>query len=423
MSSRSESIVTGTGTLPEVRYRLRLKPGRERSLRLHHPWVFTGAVEQVEALEGAAPGDLGDVISAEGAFLGRGTVQPESQILARILSFEDRPIDAALFRERLLRAAALRERVIDPGATDAYRLAHSEGDELPGLIIDRYGDVLSVQTLTAGMMRFRPLWLDLLEELFHPRAIVERGREARREAMEGDEAQDAVLRGVLPEGRLEIRENRHRFVFDLIGGQKTGFYLDQRDSRRAVEQFARDTDLLDLFAYAGGFSVHAGRGGANSVVAVESSAPARELLLENWRLNELAPERLSVQGGDAFQFLRRDERTFDRMVIDPPPLARDRGSLERALRAYKDLHLWAFVRAREGAMIWTYSCSQHVSPDLFQKVVFGAARDAEASVQWLGRLGPGADHPVHLDHPQGEYLKGLWLRVLKPGKVKEKRGA
>jgi len=407
---------------PTIGYRLRLKAGRERSLLLRHPWVFTGAVEEVEALPGAQPGDLGDVVDHEGRFLGRGTVQPESQILCRVLSFVDRPVDRDLLRERLTRAASLRARLFDRDDTTGFRLVHSEGDELPGLIVDRYQDVLSVQTLTAGMMRLRPLWLDLLEELFHPRAIVERGREARREGLEHEGEEDAVLRGAIEGQRLSIRENGLSFAFDLLGGQKTGFYVDQRENRRMVQAQARGARVCDLFAYTGGFAVHAGAGGAESVVAVESSAPARELLRENWAANGLAPERLECVGGDAFQFLRREDRTFDLLVIDPPPLARERGALDRALRAYKDLHLWAFLRAREGSLLWTFSCSQHVSGDLFQKVVFGAARDADASVQWLGRLGAGADHPVHLDHPQGEYLKGLWLRVLKPGRPPEPRG-
>ncbi len=407
---------------PEIHYRLRLKAGRERSLLLHHPWIFTGAVEEVEALPGAQPGDLGDVIAHDGQFLGRGTVQPESQILCRIFSFEDRPVDRALLRERLERAIAFRARLFDPRETDACRLVHSEADELPGLIVDRYADVLSIQTLTAGTMRLRPLILELLTELVHPRAIIERGREARREALEHEMEEDAVLRGTLDSPRITIRENGLRFTFDLIGGQKTGFYLDQRDNRHAIEAHAKGARVCDLFGYAGGFAVHAGRAGAESVVVVESSAPARELIRENWAANGLPPERLEVVGGDAFHYLRREDRQFDLIVIDPPPLARERGALDRALRAYKDLHLWAFVRARESSLIWSFSCSQHVSGELFQKVVFGAARDANASVQWLARLGAGLDHPVHLDHPQGEYLKGLMQRVLRPGRAPEQRG-
>jgi 23S rRNA (cytosine1962-C5)-methyltransferase len=172
---------------------------------------------------------------------------------------------------------------------------------------------------------------------------------------------------------------------------------------------------LNLFGYTGGFSVAAGAGGARRVLQVETSAPARELARANWDRNGLVPETLELSGEDVFRFLRHDTRTWDRLVLDPPPFARERGTIERATRAYKDLHLWALCRARPGALVWSYCCSQQVDADLFQKIVFGAARDAGASVQWLARLGPGPDHPVHLDHPQGEYLKGLLLRVLKPG--------
>lgn len=404
-----------------VRYRLRLKAGRERSLELAHPWVFSGAVAEVEALPNATPGDLGDVLDHDGRFLARGTVQPESQILCRILSFEERPIDRAFFEGRLARAIALRRRIYSEDRTNGWRAVHSEGDELPGLIVDRYDDVLAVQTLTAGMLRLRPLWLPLLEEMFSPRAIVERGSNAAREELASSEKDGTVLAGTLDSPIRTIRENGVTFAFDITGGQKTGFYLDQRENRALARSLAKGAEVLDLFGYTGAFSVQAGAGGAARVLSVEGSAPARELAVRNWSENGLDPARFEAVSGDAFSFLRHETRTFDLLVLDPPPLARDRGSLERALRAYKDLHLWAFARARPGAFVLSFSCSQHVTPDLFQKVVFGAARDVGAAVQWLGRLSASADHPVHLDHPQGEYLKGLWMRVLTPGEPPSRR--
>ncbi len=397
----------------EVRFRLRLKPGREKSILWRHPWVFTGAVEEIEALEGAEPGDVGDVVDSGGRFLARGTVQPDSQILCRLLSWDDRPIDRAFFVEKIRRAAEGRAALLDPARTNAWRLINSEGDELSGLVADRYGDILVVQTLTAGMLRLRSLWLDALEEAVSPRAIVERGELARREAVEGPP--ERVLRGTLPEPPLEIRENGLRFLVDLEAGQKTGFYLDQRDNRAAVGHHARGRDVLNLFGYTGAFSVYAGAGGARSVTQVETSSSARELARANWNLNGLPAEALELSADDVFRFVRQDHRGWDLIVLDPPPYAKDRGSVERALRAYKDLNLWALCRARAGAFVWTFSCSQHIDTDLFQKMVFGAARDVGAAVQWLGRIGAGPDHPVHLDHPQGEYLKGLWLRVLRPG--------
>ncbi len=447
----SGAVASTRGATPgEVRYRLILKPGREKSALLRHPWIFTGAVQEIEALPGAEAGDVGDVVSSRGEFLGRGTVQPDSQILARILAWEPRPIDVAFFEERIRRALEGRRGLFEgglastvsgaaapldrsraeqageaglfaagrvgrsvPGETTAWRAVNSEGDELPGLIVDRYGPILVVQTLTAGMLRLRPLWLDALESLMKPEAILERGERGRREDLEG--RPQPVLRGRLPDGPIEIRENGLRFLVDLEAGQKTGFYIDQRENREAVRGAARGRDVLNLFGYTGAFSVYAGAGEARLVTQVETSASAREFTRENWALNSLPPEGLEMSGEDVFRFLRRDERSWDLLILDPPPFAKDRGSVERALRAYKDLNLWAFCRARPGALIWSFSCSQHITADLFQKMVFGAARDVDASVQWLGRLGAAADHPVHLDHPQGEYLKGLRMRVLRPG--------
>lgn len=398
-----------------VTFRLRLKPGRERSVQQHHPWLFSGAVEEVETLPGALPGDLGDIVDSSGRFLARGTVQPDSQILCRILTWKDEPVDAEFFRCRIERAAAGRSGLLSGGDTTAWRVVNSEGDEIPGLVVDKYADLLVVQILTEGMSRCADLWLDPLEELFSPRAILERGERARRESV-GARAGAAVLRGALEPGPLVIRENGLEFEIDPESGQKTGFYLDQRDNRMAVRRHSEGRRVLNLFGYTGAFSVAAGAGGASSVLHVESSAAARELAGRNWALNGLPDDRLQISGEDAFRFLRSRKETYDLMILDPPPLARDRGSLDRALRAYKDLNLWAFCRAAKGALIWSFSCSQHVPPDLFQKVIFGASRDAGASLQWLGRCGAACDHPVHMDHPQGEYLTGLWMRVLEPGR-------
>lgn len=406
-------------TAAPIRYRLRLKKGRERSLELGHPWLFTGAIDEIQALPGAESGDLGDVVDSNGRFLARGTVQPDSQIVCRILVWEDAPIDRDFFVERLAAARRWRDECISADHTDAYRLVHSEGDELPGLIVDRYGPLLVVQTLTAGMHRLQPLWLDALEETLAPEAIVERGQEGRREPVADGPA--VVLRGSYAHTLLEVREHGLRYRFDALGGQKTGLYLDQRENRALVRRHAAGARVLDLFGYVGGFGIAAGAGGAAEVTVVDSSAPALAFARVNWESNGLAPELLRTHDVDGFEFLRRTEETWDRIVLDPPPLARTRTSLERALRAYKDLNLWALVRARPGALIWTFTCSQQVSHDLFQKVVFGAARDVGASVQWLARLGAGPDHPVHLDHPQGEYLKGLWLRVLQPGRAPRPR--
>jgi 23S rRNA (cytosine1962-C5)-methyltransferase len=410
-----------------VCWRLRLKPGRERSLLLHHPWVFDGAVAEVEALPGAEAGAVGEVVAHDGTFLARGTVHPDSAIIARVLAWEPRPIDLEFFLERVDRAVSFRRSLFEESRTDCWRAINAEGDELPGLVADRYGPAVVTQTLTAGMLRLRPFWLEAIRRVLAPETVLERGEKARRESVEEDAVSAEPLLGPALSGPLEVRENGLRYLVDLTSGQKTGFYLDQRENRAAVGAHARGVEVLNLFGYTGSFSVAAGAGGARKVLQVETSAPARELARANWERNGLDPAALELSGEDAFQFLRSDVRSWDLLVLDPPPFARERGSVERAARAYKDLHLWSFCRARPGALIWSYCCSQQVDSDLFQKIVFGAARDAGASVQWLSRLGPALDHPVHLDHPQGEYLKGLLMRVLKPGTppvpAAERRGA
>jgi 23S rRNA (cytosine1962-C5)-methyltransferase len=406
----------------EPRYRLRLRAGRDRSVRQRHPWIFSGAVEEIEALEDAVPGDVGDVVDASGSFLARGTVHPGSQIVCRILTWKQRPIDRKLFEERIDRALTLREPLFRSGHTTAYRVINAEGDELPGLIADRYHHWLVVQTLTPGMLRFRDLWLDVLADRLGMQAIVERGEQASREPLPGGET-GGVLRGLIPADPVRVMENGLTFAVDVMGGQKTGFYLDQRANRERCARFATGRDVLNVFGYTGGFSVYAGHAGARRVVEVETSSAARELARENWTANGLDPSLLKQEHADAFEFLRRCKDDFDVIVLDPPPLARHRGALEKALRAYKDLHLHAFRCARRDAFIFTFSCSQHVTADLFQKVVFGAAVDAGARVQWVERLGAGLDHPVHLNHPQGEYLKGLLLRVLAPGTDRRRKSS
>lgn len=398
----------------EPRYRLRLRSGRDRSVRQGHPWIFSGAVEEVEALEGAVAGDVGDVIDAGGKFLARGTVHPDSQIVCRLLTWKPQPIDHDFFAERIDRALALREPLFRSGHTTAYRVLNAEGDELPGLIADRYHHWVVVQTLTAGMLRFRELWLDVLIDRLGPQAVVERGEQASREPMAETEP-GGVLRGLIPAEPVRVMENGLTFAVDVMGGQKTGFYLDQRSNRERCARFAPGRDVLNVFGYTGGFSVYAGHAGARHVTEVETSSGARELARENWIANGLDPSTLTQESGDAFEFLRSCQDDFDVIVLDPPPLARHRGALEKALRAYKDLHLHAFRCARPDAWIFTFSCSQHVDAGLFQKVVFGASVDAGARVQWVEKLGAGLDHPIHLNHPQGEYLKGMLLRVLAPG--------
>lgn len=399
--------------MSDVKHRLILKPGRDSSVKARHPWIFSGAAERVESLPDARDGELCDVLADSGTWLARGTLHRSSQILCRILTWKEEAIDEAFFHGRIATALAARGGHIEPATTNAYRVINAEGDRLPGLIVDRYADYLVVQCLTSGMARMEELWCGALANALSPVAIIDRSERAVRDpALVG---RREALRGEVPAEPVWIREDGLRFRVNLMTGQKTGFYLDQRENRILLGSLARGRDVLNGFAYTGAFGIHAARGGAKSVIQLESSAVAMEEARVHWEANELPPERVEYIHDDLSRYLRQSEREFDAIVVDPPPYAKDRGSVDRAARAYKDVNLWALRRLRPGGLLFSFSCSQHVGVDLLQKILFGAARDAGASVQWLRRLGAGADHPVHLDHPQGEYLKGFLLRLIERG--------
>lgn len=395
----------------DVGHRVFLKRGREQAVLARHPWVFSGAVERAESLPDARDGELCDLFDSSETWLARGTLHKSSQIVCRILTWKkEEEIDAAFFRTRCSEALEMRRSMIDHSKTDSYRLINAEADRLPGLIVDRYANALVTQTLTTGMVRFREEWCSALEELLSPEVIVDRSERARRDpGLSGD---GGVLKGTLPSEPIWIRENDLRFRLSLTQGQKTGFYLDQRENRMLLGSLVKDKEVLNGFAYTGSFGVYAGRAGASHVVQVEASEAALAEAEVNWKENGLEETAVDHVQDDIFSYLRGTDRSFDAIVLDPPPYAKQKGNVDRAARAYKDVNLWAMKRLRPGGFLFTFSCSQHVSAELFQKILFGAARDAGASLQWLRRLGAGCDHPVHLDHPQGEYLKGFLLRMI-----------
>jgi 23S rRNA (cytosine1962-C5)-methyltransferase len=386
---------------------VRLKPKKERPVLLGHPWIFSGAVADLDP--GLEPGRTVVVRSAAGEFLGRGYVNPRCAIAVRLLTREDQPIDAQLIRQRVARALDLRRRILPP-ETDAYRLINGEGDFLPGIIADVYASSVVLQCLTAGAARLKPLVIEALGATLAPAGIYERSTgTVRRE--EGLRPEEGVVAGEVPAGPVSIRENGLRFVADVQSGQKTGFFLDQRDNRALVRQLAADRDVLNAFAYSGAFSIYAVAGGARRVATVESSARALDLARASWSANRLDASAMEFVEADVFRYLRDVEHAFDLLILDPPALVKRRQELMRGARAYKDLHLWAFRRAAPDAYVVTFSCSQHVSAELFRKIVHGAAVDVQRDVQVLRHLGSGADHPTGLAHPEGEYLKGLLLRV------------
>jgi len=388
--------------------RIVLNPGREKSLRHRHPWIFSGAIERVEGEP--EMGETVDVVAHDSTFLARAAYCAASQIRARVWSFDkDETIDEAFLRARL--AAAIHRRRGIAG-TDAMRLVHAESDGVPGLVVDRFADTLVVQVLSAGAERWRAFWPGALQELTGARAIYERS-DVEVRALEGLPPRTGALLGDAP-AIVRIEEDGIAYDIDVAKGQKTGFYIDQRDNRFHVGRFAPGRSVLNAFCYTGGFSLSALKSGAASVVSIDTSEEALALARHNVEINGLDAARTEWLAADVFTQLRkfRDQgRKFDLIVLDPPKFAPTEKHVARAARAYKDINLWAMKLLAPGGDLFTFSCSGAVGPDLFQKIVAGAAADARAELQIRRRLGAAPDHPVSIHFPEGEYLKGLWLHA------------
>ncbi len=384
-----------------------LAPGKEKPVLHRHPWIFSGAVDQIE--EGYAAGDLVRVLSSREEFLGIGYLNPESQIVVRMLAFEDVAIDEAFFDHKIAQAAALRQKFLPP-ATNAYRLVHSEGDFLPGLIVDVYGDFLVAQFLTAGIEAWRGAIVQSLRKQFPACGIFEKSDSDLRK-WEGLQRSVGVLAGDEPPETVEILENGISFGVDLRGGQKTGFFLDQRESRAAVRDLSAGKRVLNCFAYTGGFSIYAAKGGAQEVVSVESSESAVELGRKNCLRNQVEDKRSVWAQQDVFDYLRATNREFDLIILDPPAFCKNKQQIQQAARGYKDINLQALKLVSKGGLLFTFSCSSYISPDLFQKILFGAAADARRDVRILRKTSHAFDHPINVYHPEGEYLKGFLCEV------------
>jgi len=385
---------------------IHLREGKERSLLRHHPWVFQGSIERGKA----DPGETVRVESSEGKFLCWGAFSPSSMIRVRAWTFDETErVDHAFFKRRIARALALRARL--PIASDGVRLVHGEADGLPGLIVDRYGDVLSAQFLSAGMERWREALADILLAATGCTRLYERSDSGVR-ALEGLEPRAGWLRGEGPT-ELSIREHDWRLNLDVAEGHKTGFYLDQRDNRAQFAQWVRHFGLqrvLNCYCYTGGFSVAALAGGAQQVVSVDSSAPALDKARANVALNGFDAARHEALDADVNAFLRQQLQagaTFDAIVLDPPKFAPTASHAERAARAYKDINRLALKLLAPGGLLLTFSCSGGVGAELFHKIVAGAAADAGVDGAILQRLEGAPDHPTTLVFPEGEYLKGL----------------
>lgn len=399
-----------------------IKKGREKPILQQHPWIFSGAIASAQ---NAAPGDIVTIVAHDGSFLARGYWNPHSQIQVRILTWQDQPIDDDWWQRMLQRAVDARGlsniRYAERGEPIAYRLIHAENDFLPGLIVDRYADWLVIQALTLGIDTRKTLIADLLANLVKPRGIYERSDVDVRDK-EGLSSAKGLLWGEEPPGTITIHEVVMILV-DIRRGQKTGLYLDQAVNRYGLyrllsENFSGECRLLNLFSYTGGFGLDALAAGGIHVVNVDSSREALDLADKSAELNKfhLSPHGQSYEfiQADVFHYLRDAvERAdqYDIVILDPPKFAHNKQQIEKAARGYKDINLNAFKLVKPGGYLMTFSCSGAISPDLFQKIVFGALVDSGRQAQIIQCLGASDDHPVALTFPEGAYLKGLLLRV------------
>ncbi|RZI43443.1 class I SAM-dependent rRNA methyltransferase [Herbaspirillum sp. HC18] len=392
-----------------------LKPGKEKSLLRRHPWIFPTAIDHIEGKpeEKHKPGVTALVRSSSGQFLARAAYSPKSQIRARVWSFdENEPIDHALIKRRVKKAIAYRMAAVRD--TDAIRLIFGEADGFPGLVVDWYASKqghLVCQFQSAGVEAWKaPIVQALIAETGCPN-VYERSDASVRER-EGLPLVTGSLAGSEPGDETLVTENGVRYAVDIKTGHKTGFYIDQRDNRRLVMEQAAGRDVLNCFCYTGGFSLAALKGGAASVVSIDSSGEALEIGKRNVALNGFDSSKAEWWDADVFKTLRalREQgKSFDLIVLDPPKFAASPDQVERAARAYKDINLIGLQLLRENGLLFTYSCSGAISADLFQKIVAGAANDAKVDARILRRLSAGIDHPMTTSFPEGEYLKGLML--------------
>jgi 23S rRNA (cytosine1962-C5)-methyltransferase len=388
-----------------------LKSGREKSVLLRHPWLFSGAIAQVRGEP--ASGETVAVYSSRMEMLGSAAYSPQSSIAARFWTFDPgETVDEPFLYQKLQAAWQARKVLHADPQTTAYRVVHSESDGIPGLVVDRYNDWLVVQFTSAGAEYWREAVTRLLQQVTGLEHIYERSDVEVRN-LEGLPERTGSLAGGEPPLYISILENGIQYLVDIQHGHKTGFYLDQRNNRARMRSLAKDKRLLNCFCYTGGFSLSAAAGGAQEIISVDSSLEALELGKENMRLNGLDTPAEWVEG-DVFQVLRkyRDQaRNFDLIVLDPPKFAPTTAQVERAARGYKDINLLALKLLAPGGLLMTYSCSGGVNAELFRKIVAGAALDAGVNAVVLERLSQGEDHPVALTFPEGEYLKGLVVRV------------
>lgn len=392
---------------------LKLLPGKDKSIKARHPWIFAGAIAELSGR--AKPGDTVDVVAANGRPLARAAFSPESQIRARVWTFDpNETIDHAFFKRRIAAVIARREALPELRGQQGLRLIHAESDGLPGITADRYGDTIVIALTSAGAEKWRDAIVDAIHKTTGCACIYERS-DASARSREGLAAATGWRIGEAPTDEIVIEENGVTMRVDIVAGHKTGFYLDQRDNRRRVAELSANKRVLNCFCYTGGFSLQALKGGASEVISVDSSGPALVTAQQNLGLNpQLDASRAIWHEADVFTDLRARHSAnekLDLIILDPPKFAPSAAHAERAARAYKDINLQALKCLSRGGMLMTYSCSGGITPAMFQQIIADAAIDAECTVRIVQRLQGAADHPVDLAFPEGEYLKGLLLQV------------
>lgn len=387
-----------------------LKPKKEESLLRFHPWVFSGAIQHING--DLKEGDLVRISDSKGNFLALGHYQVGS-IAVRILSFEEVLIDAAFWEKRIRNAYALRQSLslINADYNNTYRLIHGEGDMLPGLIVDIYDDTAVMQAHSVGMHESRIALANAIQKAVPHMKNVYYKSESTLPYKAAIEPEDGYLIGGNSNKEHTALENGLHFHVDWLKGQKTGFFIDQRDNRSLLERYSKDRSVLNMFCYTGGFSVYAMRGGAKIVHSVDSSGKAIELTNKNIKLNFADDNRHESYAEDAFKFLNANKEQYDLIVLDPPAFAKHRDAVRNALKGYQRLNAKALQQIKSGGILFTFSCSQAVSKEQFRLAVFSAAAETKRSVRILHQLTQPADHPVNIYHPEGEYLKGLVLWV------------
>jgi 23S rRNA (cytosine1962-C5)-methyltransferase len=384
-----------------------VKPEREEAVKRRHPWLFSGSVAKIEGK--VQPGDIVDVVSQDETWLARGFVNPQSEVPVRIATWKpDERLDEEWLWNRLQQAWQRRKQLGIPDQTDAFRLVYAESDFLPGVIADCYADFIVVQIYTPAMDKWRKLLADFLMELLKPKGIFERSDFDTR-LREKLLPRIGPIKGEPPPERVIINEHGLKFLVDFWRGHKTGFYLDQRENRLRSEPYLKGERVLNAFSYTGSFAVYALRSGAKQVINLDTSAEALKLAEENAAINGFVDAVQSLEG-NAFQVLRKFRNAgeqFDAIILDPPRFAPTKATVPNALRGYKDINLLAMKLLKPGGFLVTFSCSGMVSPEMFQQVLFEAALDAKREVLIVERLSQSRDHPILLNFPESEYLKGF----------------